>query len=118
MIDFEDNLITDEGLFGIEFNKSVQKLGLSNNNITTIGALRLIETTKFKEISLNENKIASIKLFKKVAKKLGLQGESPITYLHLSKQTMKKATNTSIYINIRPFKYLIMLNLSYLQLQV
>jgi hypothetical protein len=41
-IDFEDNLITDEGLSGLEFIKSIQKLGLSNNSISTDGALKLI----------------------------------------------------------------------------
>jgi hypothetical protein len=41
-IDFEDNLITDEGLSGLEFSSRIQKLGLSNNSISTDGALRLI----------------------------------------------------------------------------
>jgi hypothetical protein len=42
VIDFEDNLITDEGLSGIEFSNTIQKLGLSNNSISTEGALMLI----------------------------------------------------------------------------
>jgi hypothetical protein len=111
-IDFEDNLITDEGLSGLEFSSSIQKLGLSNNSISTDGALKLILTTKIKEIFLNENKIASLKLFNKVAHAIELQEESPITHLHLSKQTMKKATNGEISVNIRPFKNLVLLNLS------
>lgn len=41
-IDFEDNLITDKGLSGISFTSSIQKLGLSNNSISTDGALMLI----------------------------------------------------------------------------
>ena len=41
-IDFEDNLITDEGLSGLEFSSSIKKLGLSNNSISTDGALKLI----------------------------------------------------------------------------
>lgn len=112
VIDFEDNLITDEGLSGIEFSNSIQKLGLSNNSISTDGALMLIKTTQIKEISLNENKIASLKLFNKVAQTIDVQEESVITHLHLSKQTMKKAINTAINVNIRPFKNLVLLNLS------
>lgn len=111
-IDFEDNLITDEGLSGLEFSSSIQKLGLSNNSFSTDGALKLILTTKIKEIFLNENKIASLKLFNKVAQAIELQEESSITHLHLSKQTMKKATNAEISVNIRPFKNLVLLNLS------
>lgn len=42
IIDFEDNLITDEGLKGIKFSKRIQKLDLSNNSISTEGAFKLI----------------------------------------------------------------------------
>ncbi len=89
-IDFEDNLITDEGVCGevveISADKGLgqlERLNLSNNNISTQGALMLIEKTKIKELILNENKIATLNLFQKFGS--SLQEESPITALHLSK---------------------------------
>ncbi len=89
-IDFEDNLITDEGVCGgvveISADKGLgqlERLNLSNNNISTQGALMLIEKTKIKELILNENKIATLNLLQIFGS--SLQEESPITALHLSK---------------------------------